>query len=299
MFLRTLIVFLPLLSPALGIYAQEPEKAEDPVKGKIAFIGDKNGSSNIYLVNPDGSGLKQVTDDPEGLGPMVSIAPNGKKLVATVQKKIILFDLEDGSRKKLASTRGYFPTWSPDGGRIAFNGEGDSCSYICIVDTAGEEVEKLTDGDNCPLWTTWGPKGKRLVYQGKGYDLFSVHVEEPHPIQRLTHTGKGPGKPPVARKIPTWSPDGDKIAFHAGFLDTTKSSGLYMTDRNGEGLTLIRKGSFRDQRAWTADGQHLLVSLTGEHGSDLYLIDLEGEIVREVLDFEGSVHSPSLAVGMK
>ncbi|MFB6257263.1 MAG: TolB family protein [Flavobacteriales bacterium] len=123
-----------------------------------------------------------------------------------------------------------------------------------------------------------------------------MKLDKPKTVRRITSTGKGTDRPPIARKIPSCSPDGEKIAFHAGFLDSTKPSGLYRTDRNGEGLTLIREGAFRDRRAWTPDGEYFLVSLTGEHDSDLYLIDLNGEIVREVLDFEGTVRSPSLAV---
>lgn len=295
---RTLIAFAVLLASSPAIMGQEEEKADAIIKGRIAFTGEKDGNENIYLVNPDGSGLQQITNDPKELG-WISLGPDGKKLVATIQGELILYDLENGRRKKLASKPGYFPDWSPDGQRIAYTCLEDSLAYVCVVDMARKQLTKLTDGHECNLATTWGPKGERIVFQGKGYDLYSVDAEEPGSVRRLTKTGNGADKPSVIRKIPTWSPDGEKIAFHAAFPDDEKAQGLYMTGPEGKDPTLIRKGYFSSRRAWTPDGQHLLVSLTGEYEKDLYLIDMEGEIVRKVLDFDGYVHSATLARGLE
>ncbi|MFB6257264.1 MAG: TolB family protein [Flavobacteriales bacterium] len=160
------ITLCTLLFVASGAMVLDEE--DETPDGRIAFIGKKDGSSNIYIVNGDGSGLSQVTEDPEGLGATVSIAPSGKKLVTTIQGKLILFDLEDGSRKELASRPAYFPTWSPDGERIAFACSKDSLSTICTVDTAGHDLKELTEGYDAYLCPTWGSGWKEADLPGKG-----------------------------------------------------------------------------------------------------------------------------------
>ena len=65
----------------------------------------------------------------------------------------------DGSgRTRLTDLPGYDhwpPTWSPDGGRIAFTSEDNKGSEIYVMNSDGSGLTKLTDNpaeDSFPVW---------------------------------------------------------------------------------------------------------------------------------------------------
>ena len=102
--------------------------AADPGKnGKIAFIANLTGTSQIYTANPDGTDLFQVTNlppasDPFALAP--DFSPDGKRIVfpyATTGALELYTINADGTdlTQITHDGRGYgLPRWSPDGSHI-------------------------------------------------------------------------------------------------------------------------------------------------------------------------------------
>src|SRR5205809_252523 len=85
-----------------------------PPLGTIAFVSARDGNGAIYVMNPDGSGVTQLTHDP----------------------------LED-----LA------PAWSPDGSKIAFAGENEAYEdEIYVMSPDGSGVTRLSDSGREPAW---------------------------------------------------------------------------------------------------------------------------------------------------
>lgn len=82
---------------------------------KIVFVGIKGKYSNLYLIEPDGNGLKQITYNE--------------------------MDRE--------------PTFSPDGKKIAFTRTRNNKDDIWIMDAGGNNQKQITcgEGDNVlPCW---------------------------------------------------------------------------------------------------------------------------------------------------
>ncbi len=104
--------------------------ATDPGSGRIAFVSTRDGNSHIYLMNPDGSGLTRLTDDP------------GSDL---------------------------FPAWSPDGSRIAFASDRSGNTEIYVMNADGTGVTRLTTTPNSswssqPAWC-----GHRIAFTSDQY----------------------------------------------------------------------------------------------------------------------------------
>lgn len=100
------------------------------------------------------------------------------------------------------------PALSPDGTKLAFTTLSDGVVEIVIADLSASELENVRTLRNAAM-ATWSPRGAEIVFtqlRGKRYfDLYSLDLEEGRP-NRLT---RSPGQD----SWPTWSPDGNMIAF--------------------------------------------------------------------------------------
>ena len=150
---------LNLLTPN-SINDMEP--AWSPTGERIAFTSDRSGNFDIFIMNPDGSGLRRLTDlgnnrypawsgdgnklafysDRGGDFDVYVIDPDGngiKRIIYSSNAKGLLSDPEDV----------YF-SWSPDGTEIVFSRD----NGIFLVQSNGEHLRKLLDTKGWyPVWS--------------------------------------------------------------------------------------------------------------------------------------------------
>lgn len=134
------------------------------------------------------------------------------------------------------------PAWSPDGRQIAFNrGIGTSCN-----------------GGHCDLW--------------QGAEIWVVDATGTN-ARRITQE-RSPGSDPVAEfadRYPTWSPDGERIAFvHArtveGSAQDASDDGVYVVGVHGRGLHRVLRTGQGALVDWSPDGKTLAVVRNGRVG---------------------------------
>ena len=94
--------------------------AWSPDGAVIAFLSQRSGYTEVWLIQPDGQGLRQLTR----LGRDVAEfawSPDGRALAATVCRDgavdLLLIEAGSGAARDLVAGPGYFaaPQWSPDG----------------------------------------------------------------------------------------------------------------------------------------------------------------------------------------
>ncbi len=88
---------------------------------KIAFVSYRDGNNEIYVMNPDGSEQKRLTNNP------------GRDL---------------------------YPSWSPDGKKIVFMSDRDRNKEIYVMNPDGSEQKNLTNNpalDTLPSWSPFLP----------------------------------------------------------------------------------------------------------------------------------------------
>ena len=148
--------------------------------GKIAFISDRDGDWEIYVMDADGSNQTRLTNN---VGVVLQGGPH-----STLQ--------ESG------------PSWSPDGSKILFTSDQDGDTEIYVMNADGSNQTKLTDNE-VPDWqSSWSPDGTKIVFvspdDAKAYALYIMDADGSN--RALLET-----QYPALQ--PEWSPDGTEILF--------------------------------------------------------------------------------------
>ncbi|AGM05836.1 VWA domain-containing protein [Amycolatopsis keratiniphila] len=106
--------------------------ALSPDGSSVAFVSERTGSKDIFVIGVDGRGLRQVTSGPAA----------------------------DDS-----------PSWSPDGGRLVFSGTGeDPAGDLYTVPSRGGAPTRLTADPGADTQPAWAPTGARIAFTTTRFD---------------------------------------------------------------------------------------------------------------------------------
>lgn len=137
---------------------------------KIAFVSDRTGEEQVWLVDQDGGGKPEAltTDRKERLTNLLW-SPDGKSLVLT-DKSGRIWALDVASKALTAVARDLSgnvgdTAWSPDSKWLAFSlGEANAFRSVNVWSAETKQVTRVTD----PLWNAtepiWDPNGNYLYY---------------------------------------------------------------------------------------------------------------------------------------
>ena len=204
----------------------------------------------ILVVNPDGTGLRNLT--PDGVFESDPVwSPDGRKILFLREGSLYLMDADGGGRVKLVDGQVISEhRWSPDGRMVAFVDarlEGDDVfEDLWVIRTDGTGKVKVTEN---AFNFSWSPDG-RLVYTSDA-DFGDVH------LRTINADGTGSARLTIRAAFQAaWSPDGTRIAFVA--LD---GKDLYLINPDGTGEMNLTQGiSQNDSPSWSPDGSRITFS---------------------------------------
>jgi PKD repeat protein len=209
--------------------ANDLEPAWSADGAKIAFVSDRNGAFELYVMNADGSNVVRLSSG-------VGMAWN--------------------------------PTWSPDSTRLAFTCYVDgSTADICTIGVDGSGFAQLTNESGNDYDPAWSPDGTRILFATERYggivsttswgDLPASEIAAMYP------DGNGVTQVTLLETVansPKWSSDGARIAFVA--LDPAADFGLgpwsyvAIINADGTGLTTLDWGHSPSWRPWAGGSNH-------------------------------------------
>jgi len=250
--------------------------AEGPAaSGVIAFVSERDGNSEIYVVNVDGTGLQRLTND-AGSDVDPAWSPDGKRIAFASDRAgnsdIYVMDA-DGSnvvRRTQSGAYNLSPAWSPDGTKIVFSSVRDGQFGLYVMSVDGDWANPTRVGYDRG-WNThpaWSPDGKRIAFVSdwRAFDfVFDVYVMNADG-SGITTMFEGPffyRDGPLFYFQPAWSPDGGRIAVVAcphAWADCYPVASIAIANADGSGLrTLVNTSGFA-RPTWSPDGSTIAYS---------------------------------------
>jgi TolB protein len=187
----------------LGLCARAADSGGD----RILFCSNRSGAWRLWLVNADGTQLRQLTrqdTDDQDVDPMFS--PDGKTILFTSTRGgktgVWRMALPGSQPERLCD--GDQAEWAPDGKRIALRrGERILTRDLGVGD---EKTVSPADWPHCSS-PAWSPDGKSLAFAARwdaGNAVFVVPAAGGKPVKVYDQQGACE---------PHWSPDGSRIVY--------------------------------------------------------------------------------------
>jgi serine/threonine protein kinase len=274
---------------------------------QIAYAYGVVEKSEIYLMNADGSNVRQMTSN-QFPDDSPTLSPDGRFLAYASARndgwELYVLDLATLTETQITNLpdKVRFPSWSPAPGddRIIFERRSGTGLGIAIwmVRADGSDLQSVIDsGANSR--PSWSPDGQRVIFgralsdntrDGRitSSDFLDVFIYDfqTRLEQNLTNT------PGADDHNMAWSPDGQWIAYASvssdtngdGFVNLDDRSDLYVMRSDGSNATNITNGRFSAfSPSWSADSQEIAFVYNLSPGwNEIWVIDREGRNSRRI-----------------
>jgi serine/threonine protein kinase len=259
-----------------------------PRDNEVAFLSDSGGHANLWIVNTESGGLRQITHERD---PNVAVgvpvwSPDGRAIAFVSSRGnqgwnfgVWLVD-PDGSNMRNIANPGLGPAWSPDGRWVYYSTRGGVAVTGVVLKKVPVDGGPAVTVRTEPLFNVIGSDGTTLYYsfvrpRMDGTPEFEIRVATPEnaPFRVLARL--------PASRVPIWqivnpalSPDGKWLAqaltdgstTNVWALSTTTAEWRQITDF-GERPTFIAR-----RVSWSSDGRSILAAV-GEGDSDIVLLE--------------------------
>ena len=246
------------------------------------------GSTGVLLVNADGSGERNLTQE-WGLKSLPVWSPDGRKIAFERLRGndggIYVMNADGSGVRRLTRNDGrgwaWLPMWSPNGRKIAFSSLRPGLPKypggrpeVWVMNADGSNQRRLAIG----FPYSWSPDGRKIAFRWGDKPGLYVMNDDGSGQRRLTH---------YLVNGSAWSPDGRKILF-AGYEPRThgRVSNIYVLTVDGSGQRKLKLTQRAQDPRWSSDGEKIAFFSSGQEPA--WYNNRDGDYEIYVMNADGS-----------
>ncbi len=258
-----------------------------PDGSRIAFISNRGGADDVYVIAADGTGEVQLTHTAEQKSPPAWTADGQVLFSVKVDETshIYAIDPDGKNQREIGSVTGRSPALSPDGKRITYSVDPYPVARLMMAGLDGAHALQLTDGSS-PVWLgRWSPDGKQIAFTWReksgASDVWIMNADG-SARRQISHI------PPAEGHVewPAWSADGSQFAVQVGRYSKQENiAHIWIVDA---ATGTARKLAAHDQPyldetpSWFPDGKRIAFQSNRTGRVEIWLMNADGSAPHQV-----------------
>jgi WD40 repeat protein len=260
--------------------------------GRIVYVSDVNGNSEIYTVNSDGTDIHKLTSGKaDDFSPKWSF--DGEKIVfvSTRDGNAEIYTMRsDGTEITRIShdpADDLDPAFSPDGKSIIFSSNRDGNYEIYVQSLENDEIKRMTENNSEERYPDWSAKDDLILYQSIEYGSAAIYTME---ISSGESTKISPRILPFEDSRPRFSRDGSRIVYTAG--NNINQTGIMIYElATALSIDVVIKPFYASNEnginlfpTFSNDGRQIAFSSHRDGQTDIYIISSDGKSIFRVTE---------------
>jgi Tol biopolymer transport system component len=263
--------------------------AVSPDGSRIAFVSNRDGTDDIYVVSSDGTGQKRLTNTPENKNG-IAWTRDGKQILFSIYAgdtgRLYAIDLDGKNARQIAAVPGRTPTLSPDGKRLVYTAGTWTETELMVASGEGSDAKRIRLASPIAWNNHWSPDSKQLAFTGrgdppKGLAIIVVNADGSEE-RRVTRLAPEDGR----AQCPAWSPDGRKLAFFASLGDRdSATSHIWIADAATGAAAKVgdhARPYLDETPSWFPDGKRLAFQSNRTGVMEIWTMNADGSSPRQL-----------------
>jgi TolB protein len=263
-------------------------------ESKLYYISKRSGRKEVWAMDYDGAGQRQVTQ----LGALASlsprISPDASRIAFSSYPKgsgleIMMYSNEIGRMVAFPRFGGTnaTPAWSPDGTKLAFASSMRGSMEIYVADASGAAPKRISSARGPDVSPVWNPKtGAQIAFVSGRSGLPQIYIMDADGtnVQRMTDQGYAVS--------PSWSPNGQFLAFAWRRNYGPGAPGgwdIYVMDiASKQFIQLTHDAGNNDFPTWSPDGRHIAFQRGGSGREEIWTMLADGSKAHAITNTGGN-----------